>query len=106
MSDVTPTSLTKVDEKTLGIEWSDGATSRYPVRFLRQQCPCAECVNEMTGERILDPESVDPNVEPVNIHPVGLYALTIEWSDKHSTGIYTFEHLRKLHDGLKSGEEG
>jgi hypothetical protein len=27
---------------------------------------------------------------------VGNYALAFAWSDGHSTGIYTFEYLRKL----------
>jgi DUF971 family protein len=27
---------------------------------------------------------------------VGRYAIRFHWSDGHSTGIYTFEHLREL----------
>jgi DUF971 family protein len=27
---------------------------------------------------------------------VGRYAIQFHWSDGHSTGIYTFEHLREL----------
>ena len=27
---------------------------------------------------------------------VGNYAIRIQWSDGHSTGIYSYEHLRKV----------
>ena len=26
---------------SIGIEWSDGHKAAYPVRYLRQHCPCA-----------------------------------------------------------------
>ena len=39
---------------------------------------------------------VPKDVWPQNIAPVGRYALHFQWSDGHGSGIYTFEHLRKL----------
>jgi DUF971 family protein len=36
---------------------------------------------------------------------VGNYAMRIDFSDGHSTGIYTFEFLREL-DGVLRAEEG
>jgi DUF971 family protein len=39
----------------------------------------------------------DPkNLELLNWHWVGRYALSIQWSDGHDMGIYTFDYLRKL----------
>jgi DUF971 family protein len=35
-------------------------------------------------------------VRPLSIDSVGRYAIRFHWSDGHSTGIYTFEHLREL----------
>jgi hypothetical protein len=35
-----------------------------------------------------------PRIE--NVEEVGAYAIRIHWSDGHSTGMYSFEHLRKL----------
>lgn len=97
MSGPTPVKLEKVDEKTLRIEWSDGLRSDYPVRLLRQLCPCAGCVDEVTGERTLDPDAVPADVKPLQIQPVGKYALGIRWSDGHDTGIYSFDLLRNIH---------
>jgi DUF971 family protein len=30
------------------------------------------------------------------VEPVGNYAIRIQWSDGHGSGIYSFEHLRKI----------
>ena len=35
-------------------------------------------------------------MEPESIAPVGNYAISIVWSDRHSTGIYRFDFLRRL----------
>ena len=82
----------------LAIDWNDGLQSIYAVRDLRLACPCASCVDEWTGEARLDPVSVPEDVRPVRLRPVGRYAIQIEWSDGHATGIYTFERLRELAD--------
>lgn len=86
------------DEARLRIEWRDGVVSELVPRYLRSLCPCAGCVDEMTGVRTLTPDMVDDGVYPTAIHYVGRYALQFVWSDGHSTGIYTFEYLRELWD--------
>lgn len=90
--DVGPTE----DGTRLGIEWEDGHASSYEPRRLRLACPCAGCVDEMTGERILTDDMVAPGVYPEEIRYVGRYALRFFWSDGHDTGIYPFEYLRRL----------
>lgn len=84
------------DARRLRIEWKDGTRSEYEPRTLRLRCPCAACVDERTGERILVPEMVPPGVHPLAIHYVGRYALQFQWSDGHATGIYPFDYLRRL----------
>ena len=86
------------DEARLRIEWKDGVASEYVPRYLRLLCPCAACVDEMTGMRTLLPEHVDDGVSPTAIHYVGRYALQLVWSDGHSSGIYTFDYLREIWD--------
>jgi ATP-binding protein involved in chromosome partitioning len=53
-------------------------------------------VEEMSGRPLLDPKTVRPDVAPRTITSVGNYAITINWNDGHSTGIYSFEYLRAL----------
>ena len=70
-----------------------GHTALYPARALRLACPCAACVDEMSGRALLDPASVATDVRPVSVALVGAYGLKVRWSDGHDTGIYTFERL-------------
>ena len=92
----TPTRIEQHDPRTLAIEWGDGVLSLMDVRALRLACGCAVCVDEWSGEPLLAPESVDADVAPIGIQPVGRYAIQIEWSDGHASGIYSFERLRAL----------
>ena len=92
----TPTQIRQMGPDALAIRWRDGHESVYPVRELRLACACAECVDEWTGDTRLDPSSIPEDVRPTSIKSVGRYAIQIDWSDGHNTGIYSFEQLRKL----------
>jgi ATP-binding protein involved in chromosome partitioning len=96
MASAFPVKIDQASETELAIDWNDGHKSVYPVRLLRLSCKCANCVEEMSGRPMLDPASVPAEVAPVVINPVGRYAIHIAWSDGHTTGIYTYEHLRGL----------
>ena len=76
------------------INWDDGHRGIYPHRMLRLRCPCASCVEEMTGRALLDPDSVAQDVRALDQMAVGQYALQFLWSDAHYTGIYTYRALR------------
>lgn len=84
------------DGARLRIVWEDGEACEYEPRFLRLRCPCAGCVEEMTGRRMLTPDMVPEGVYPLEINYVGSYALRFHWSDGHRTGIYPYEYLREL----------
>ena len=92
----TPTKIAQHGSSKLLIEWADGVSSLYDVRALRLACGCASCIDEWTGENRLDPTSVPDDVCPLQIEPVGRYAIQIAWSDGHSSGIYPFRRLRQL----------
>ncbi len=92
----TPTAIRQQGPRELRITWADGLESRYDVRALRLACGCAACVDEWTGQGRLDSDSVPEDVHPLKIEPVGRYAIQIDWSDGHSTGIYPFRRLREL----------
>ncbi len=76
------------------IDW-DGAghLAFFEARALRLACPCAECVEEMSGRPLLDANRVPEGVRPVTLALVGAYGLKVQWSDGHGTGIFTFERL-------------
>lgn len=80
----------------LYILWRDGHESHYSFFMLRDQCPCASCVDELTGEKQLNPAHIDPNIRIRHSDYVGNYALRINWSDGHNTGLYSFKFLRSV----------
>ena len=101
-----PSQIQQKDARTLSIAWADGALSLIDVRALRLACGCAHCIDEWSGRPLLDSASVPQDVAPIGIQPVGRYAIQIQWSDGHDTGIYPFERLRGLADrGLLSASE-
>ncbi len=78
------------------VEWPDGGVSRIPNREVRGACQCAQCVEEFTGNQLLDVNSIPHNIEAKAITPLGNYAVSIAWSDGHASGIFTWEHLKEL----------
>ena len=84
------------DGLALEIKWEDGHGSIFEPRFLRLNCPCAGCVDEMSGQRTLTEAMVPEGIYPTAINYVGRYALQFVWSDGHDTGFFSFETLRAL----------
>ena len=82
-------------EKIL-IRWNYGHESSYGAREVRRICTCAECVEEWSQRRILDPASVPIDIRAEDYILVGNYAIQFLWSDAHYTGIYPFDVIRKL----------
>ncbi len=93
---VTAVGIRRVGETALGIDWADGTSSKIPLREIRLACGCAVCRDELTGAPLLTPDTIPLDIRAYRIAPVGNYALTFDWSDSHSTGIYPWEMLREL----------
>jgi DUF971 family protein len=85
----------------INIDWKDGHKSSFDVIYLRDHCPCASCTGSHgTPPRPKTAESPFPMFAPrlkmESVEPVGNYGIRIVWSDGHSTGIYSFDHFRKI----------
>jgi DUF971 family protein len=93
---VEPREIVQEGERALRLVWADGRECRYGAAELRRVCPCAQCVNEWTGERTLRAESISDELAVESVELVGRYALNFRWSDGHQTGIYSFRLLREL----------
>jgi len=96
-----PTNIQQIGNE-LAIQWNDNAESYLNLEVLRRACPCAAC----GGESDVLGNIVRPNVTYTaesfqldRFHLVGGYALQFRWADGHSTGIYSFDYLRKLPAG-------
>jgi|SaaInlStandDraft_1057018.scaffolds.fasta_scaffold11845_4 ATP-binding protein involved in chromosome partitioning len=91
-----PTSVEKGSERVLSIKWSDGEQAELDVVKLRRACVCAHCVDEHTREQILKPEDVAETVRPLRVRNLGRYALMIDWTDGHSSSIYSWDSLSRI----------
>ena len=94
--------------KGIQIDGKDGHRSQYGLGYLRDECPCASC----TGAHGTEPQKSSyagpsssakdpfplykPTLRMLNVEQVGAYAMRIDWSDGHSTGIYSFDYLRRI----------
>jgi prepilin-type processing-associated H-X9-DG protein len=89
------------------ITWADGHASHYDFAFLREECPCATCNDEREKKHAF--KSVAPGFASSPVLPmfkpkpsakaatqVGSYAIQINFTDGHSTGIYSYDLLRNI----------
>jgi DUF971 family protein len=90
-----PLVIKKSDPTRVEIQWADGRTSVFSAAELRRLCPCARCVNEVTGVRMHEPESVPEDLAQGDLRMVGNYAIAVRFSDGHDTGIFPFRFLRE-----------
>ncbi len=97
-----PTDIAVYSPAEVDIVWSDGQRRRYTIGELREHCPCASCREKRkaapppTGALpVLSLEEAQP-LKLLGMQPVGQYAYSVEFSDGHDTGIFTFEFLREL----------
>ena len=90
-----PLRITKSDPRKIEIEWDDGRKTMLSAAELRSLCPCAGCIDELTGIRRHEPASVPADLTQVDVRLVGNYAIAIRFSDGHATGIYPFAMLRE-----------
>ena len=93
---IEPREIKQEGDTGLRITWADNHVSNFTASALRRACPCAQCVNEWTGQRVLQPESVSEELIINDLSLVGRYAINFRWSDGHDTGIYSFRYLREL----------
>ena len=93
---IEPLQIIEESDAVISIRWSDDAETKYNAVELRRACPCAGCVNEWTGEKILKADTVSNDINFSHISIVGRYALNFHFSDGHNTGIYSFKYLREL----------
>jgi DUF971 family protein len=88
-----PRTITRSDPRRIEFEWDNGERTVLTAVELRSICPCAACVDELSGVRRHDPSTVPSDLLHANVRLVGNYALTMTFSDGHGTGIFPFPML-------------
>jgi DUF971 family protein len=84
----------------LALKWEDGREDFISIENLRRFCPCAGCIGErdVMGNLHKGPEQPlsAQSFQLRRLVKVGGYAIQPVWGDGHSSGIYSFEYLRKM----------
>ena len=95
-----PVQIKLVEKKILLIKWDHNLESKIGLKYLRDECPCANCKGEtilLKTYRPPKPNMLSPEMYKIqNIQPVGGYAIQVRWTDGHNTGIYSWDDLEKL----------
>lgn len=101
-----PKKLDLKKDRGLTIEWADGTTSYYTIAYLRKFSPSADA-RQLREEMAQNPLTVLPpgfasagTLTATGAEMVGNYALRIDFSDGHNTGIYSWDYLREIDPAL------
>jgi len=101
---ITPLKLDLKKDQALEVQWRDGRQCRYSISYLRSMCPCAQC-RAMRDEQKTAKKKLSLTILPGNYAGaltatsaamVGNYALKIQFSDGHDSGIFSFGYLREI----------
>jgi DUF971 family protein len=90
-----PTELRlRKDRKALTVAFDDGESFELAAEYLRVRSPSAEVQGHSPAERRTVAGKQD--VQILEIHPVGNYAVRLVFDDMHSTGIFSWDYLFEL----------
>ena len=87
--------------RKLEIVFDDGATGLLDCEYLRVYSPSAEVRGHGMGREVLQTGKETVNI--LAIEQVGNYAVKLDFSDGHNTGLYSWDYLYELmqdHDAL------
>ena len=87
-----PTEI-KLHQKSriLDITFSDGKAFQFSCEFLRVHSPSAEVSGHGPGQQVLQTGKKMVSIQ--KIEPIGNYAIQLNFTDGHNTGLYSWDLL-------------
>src|SRR5688500_13078197 len=96
-----PSDIQQIGDQ-LAIKWDDGTETFVSLESMRRHCPCASCHGEtdIMGNIYKGPDKqLTPDAFKLKrINNVGGYAISPVWADGHSTGLFSYDYLKRLGD--------
>lgn len=97
-----------VKDGSIVLTFGDGEVLSITLKYLRDECPCANCKGETILFRTYRPAQLPvytPEMYKVKaLEVVGDYALKVVWKDGHDTGLYTWDYLQQLSAGQSNSD--
>lgn len=101
---MSPKQVKIIKKDKLKITWEDSTETILSLKYMRDECPCAGCKGEtilLKTYRPPAPKVVTPEMYQVkNLEVVGDYAIQVTWKDGHNTGIYSWDYIKQLEEGM------
>jgi DUF971 family protein len=82
------------DRQVLTVAFDNGERFDLAAEYLRVRSPSAEVQGHSPSERRTVAGKQD--VQILELHPIGNYAVRLAFDDMHSTGIFSWEYLSEL----------
>lgn len=82
------------EDKTLNVDFDDGAQFNLSAELLRVESPSAEVQGHGPSQKKV--VAGRRHVGIMSMEPVGNYAIRINFDDMHNTGIYSWQYLYEL----------
>jgi gamma-butyrobetaine dioxygenase len=103
---VTPLVRADNAERWVEVEWDDGSRARFHHIWLRDNCPCPDCVHQVTKEQTFELISLAAEVAAVTARVGTGGALEIEWSpDGHRSTFHPgWLHAHRYDDRRPAGD--
>jgi DUF971 family protein len=77
--------------RLMEVSFVDGKGFKFSYEFLRVHSPSAEVSGHSPGQEVLQTGKQDININ--HIEPVGSYAIRLDFSDGHNSGLYSWDLL-------------
>lgn len=91
----TPTEIKLLQkQQTLLVRFDDDQEFTFSCEFLRKNSPSAEVKGH--GGAIPAPPIINPNINIIQIDPVGNYAVKLYFNDGHQSGLFSWAYLYEL----------
>lgn len=86
------------------VQWDDGRKNLFHFEWLRDNCPCSECVHPVTREQVFEIADTPVDLSAIDAAVMGQAELAINWSDGHQS-VFGAGWLRAHGYDHKSREE-
>ena len=101
---MSPQQVKILKKDKLKIIWENSTETILSLKYMRDECPCAGCKGEtilLKTYRPPAPKVITPEMYQVkNLEVVGDYAIQVTWKDGHNTGIYSWDYIKQLEEGM------